>query len=180
MNVKKWVCSILLLAFGWSILGNFLSMELQLSSARKEIKHKLKNGVPDSERVVFTFTDNYCTTKLVWTKPNEFRLGNRFYDVIESQSIADGKRRMECISDIQESKLFAELNTLLGKELSQDQDKSQPIKLIERTIFSPYLLPLNSHQIPIEVDTFQRLFGGIHFDKFSEKHVSLSAPPPKC
>lgn len=178
--MKKWVCSILLLAFVWSILGNFLSMELQLNAARKEIKLRLKNGVPDAERVVFTFSEAYCTSKLIWVKPNEFRLGERYYDVIESHTLSDGKRRLACISDIQESKLFAELNTLLGRELSQDQDKSQPIKLIERTIFSPYVLPLNNHQIPTEVGTFLRLFGGIHFDKFSEKHVSLSAPPPKC
>ena len=155
-------------------------MELQLNSARKEIKHKLKNGVPDSERVVFTFTDNYCTTKLVWTKPNEFRLGNRFYDVIESQSIAGKKRRMECISDIQESVLFAQLNSLLGQELSENQDKNEPIKLIERAIFSPFLVPISDELMNINDYHSQHKVGGIQIDKHSDKHVSFVSPPPKC
>ena len=100
---------LLIAVMGWQVVGSvpFLVERAQL---RKEIKHRIKAGVPDEERVRFSFSVK-AYDRLDWFEPGkEFMLHGRMYDIVERTRLHDGTILLECIDDVQETMLFASLD----------------------------------------------------------------------
>ncbi|MBK8340958.1 MAG: hypothetical protein IPK99_13590 [Flavobacteriales bacterium] len=96
-----------------SQLGHLASFEWKRKAVRKEIKLRLKAGVPQDERTSFQVTEAQYAS-LDWVKPQrEFRSNGRFYDVVELHVQADGSFLLSCVDDRQETALFAELSELV-------------------------------------------------------------------
>ncbi|MBK9076551.1 MAG: hypothetical protein IPL77_16560 [Flavobacteriales bacterium] len=94
-------------------LGHLASFEWKRRTVRKEIKLRLKAGVPQEERTPFQVTQAEYAA-LDWVKPQrEFRLNGRFYDVVELHVQADETFLLSCIDDHQETELFAHLSDLV-------------------------------------------------------------------
>lgn len=95
--------------------AHLATLEARRLAVKREIKHRIKAGVPECERVKFEFTANEVAA-LDWVKPaKEFRRNGRFYDVvkrIEGEHVV-----LECIDDHQETELFAHLTDMVDRAL---------------------------------------------------------------
>lgn len=83
---------------------------------------QIKAGVPKSKLTVLTF-DNDALKELKWIKDHEFVYKGQMYDVVETSETSDGIIYY-CLADHQETKLFADLNNLVGNELAKDKTHS--------------------------------------------------------
>lgn len=105
--------------------GQFATFELRRQAVQREVKVKLKAGVPMSERVYFTFTADEFTD-LHWLKPEkEFTLGEGFFDVIVKRVDEAGRIHLECMNDRQEAALFADLSHLVDRSMDSRGDGPQ-------------------------------------------------------
>ena len=112
LRPTDWLPVLLIAVMGWQVVGSvpFLVERAQL---RKEIKHRIKAGVPDEERVRFSFSmEGY--DRLEWyERGKEFVLDGRMYDIVERAEMQDGTVLLECIDDVQETMLFASLEQVV-------------------------------------------------------------------
>ncbi len=111
-----------LAAFLWQ-WGYLASFDIRLAGVRKEIKLRLKAGVPDGERVHFTFSASEAAA-LDWVKPDrEFRWKDRYYDVVERSVDRSGMVHFACIDDVQETRLFAGLDDMVERSMGARGDR---------------------------------------------------------
>jgi hypothetical protein len=136
--VRKLVPSVLFLLLIIQLIGFTAYFEVSHYLIRKEVKSIIKQGVPENNRVIFTFTSAQMNS-LQWVKKNEFRLGKRMYDVIETKTLANGLTELQCISDIQEERLFATLSFSVGRNMGDDHH-STPYTTLFKIIQTPALL----------------------------------------
>ncbi len=121
--VLPFVLGLLLVVLFWQV-GGFMLIQLNRVQVRKEVKHRIKNGVPEEERVVFHFTAAELAD-LQWMKEGkEFRIDGRFYDVVERTLGPNGTVRLACISDDQETRLFAQLDALVDQAMNTRERRS--------------------------------------------------------
>jgi len=130
--------SVLFLLLVIQLIGFTAYFEVSHYLIRKEVKSIIKQGVPEENRVIFTFTSAQMNA-LQWVKKNEFRLGKRMYDVIETKTLANGTTELQCISDIQEERLFVNLSFSVGRNMGDDQH-STPYTTLFKIIQTPALL----------------------------------------
>jgi hypothetical protein len=120
------------------LIGFTAYFEVSHYLIRKEVKSIVKQGVPEENRVIFTFTSAQMKS-LQWVEKHEFRLGKRMYDVIETRTLANGCTELQCISDTQEERLFANLSFSVGRNMGHDQH-STPYTTLFKIIQTPALL----------------------------------------
>jgi len=120
------------------LIGFTAYFEVSHYLIRKEVKSIIKQGVPEENRVIFTFTSAQMNG-VQWVKKNEFRLGRRMYDVIATKTLANGTTELQCISDIQEDRLFANLSLTVGRNMG-DEHHSTPYTTLFKIIQTPALL----------------------------------------
>lgn len=142
------------------------------------MKLLLKQGVPKSELVVFKFTDKEIND-LVWLKKNEFDLHGNLFDVVRSFKLKDGRTYLECISDNQETILFAKLNQGVSMNLGGDKH-STPLSNWMKVLHFPVVIPEKNSLIvdrPLEADINKPQF---HY-QFADYTtcVSIDFPPPQ-
>ena len=95
--------------------AHLATLETRRLAVKREIKHRIKAGVPDNERMKFELTAAEVEA-LDWVKPaKEFRLNGRFYDVVKR--IDGDPVVLECIDDHQETELFAHLTDMVDRAL---------------------------------------------------------------
>lgn len=89
-----------------------MMFHIQRQRIRKEIKTRIKQGVPKGEMRVFSFSLSGDDLKnLQWHNDHEFRFEQRMYDVVH-RSIQNDSIYFQCIDDNQETVLFAQLDEL--------------------------------------------------------------------
>lgn len=130
----KRVVSILILLF---VLTGTAGIQFIFSSLeysiKKDIKHRIKNGVPENDLHVFSFNDH---EEPVWVKPGkEFRINGAMFDVVRQEKNEEGVTYY-CISDIQETMLFATLGQFTRENLT---DEDSPTGSSLRMAFKQYV-----------------------------------------
>lgn len=76
---------------------------------RKEVKLKIKKGVPKDE--LFYFTSKNPQTEFHWIKPDkEFELNGHLYDVVRTKILRNHSIELACVDDWQEAQLFQNLD----------------------------------------------------------------------
>ncbi|HBF18736.1 MAG TPA: hypothetical protein DDW81_01490 [Cryomorphaceae bacterium] len=118
------------------MVGGGMYFHIQRSHIRKEIKTRIKRGVPQEELQVFHFQDESELDLLQWHNDHEFRSEGTMYDVVKRETRPDGIY-LHCINDHQETVLFAQLNELVQKRCSQESNQEQ--RLLILSLASPYL-----------------------------------------
>lgn len=122
----------------WSYIGFFTYFQYEKSEIRKEVKTRLKKSVPDEKLIHFIFTEEE-SKKLVWMKKNEFRFKGKMYDVVHSKSIKANRVEYACVSDVQETKLFAKLDYFVRRDVKEHQ--RLPIKSLKVLYQQPLEIP---------------------------------------
>lgn len=165
MCVKKIVCVFLSVLILCQNIEFAIYFEYQLNKIHREIKFKIKAGVPEEELHQFIFTPGEIKG-LVWMKSNEFQFHGAFYDVVRESIDSSGKTHFFCIRDDNEKKLFAQFSEMFRLNLN-DFDPNHPLKIISSLLddvysFSAYKQIILQH---LESLNDQTIFRFLNFKK---------------
>lgn len=161
----------------WQLIGFFTYFEISHYYVKKEIKTALKKAVPENHRKLFYFTPDQ-EKSLQWIKSNEFKLNNRYYDVVE-RTESNGKVRLSCIDDIQETQLFKQLGAQTSSSLSKGAGKI-PLNSWFQLLQQPFLIVHNLTINPIYHFEENILNLKLYNNSFKDVYLPLSTSPPEC
>lgn len=170
------VPSVLFVLLVIQLIGFTVYFEVSHYLIRKEVKTLIKQGVPEENRIILTFSAAEIKS-LQWVKKNEFRLGNHMYDVIQSRKLSDGSTEFQCISDTQEDVFFSNLSLTVGKNMG-DEHHSTPFTTLFKIIQTPALL--SEQPVIVEVLEFALISNQLfsYTTPYSEEFKpSLEQPP---
>lgn len=115
----------------------------QRSQIRREVKRNLKRAVPNDQLHLITARSAQDPV-LQWTKDEkEFRYQGKMYDVVRSET-SNGEIAYHCISDEEETRLFAQLDQQVQEQMDRQQDHGDgmPVKKLLKAFHSlVYELP---------------------------------------
>lgn len=159
--------------FGFTVFFNF-----EKSRIKKEIKTKLKADIPENELKIFIFSPQEYKNLNFLKEEKEFIYQNRFFDIMKKNRMKDGKIKLICIDDKQESELHRKLAILMGEKLG-GKKTHLPLK----TVFSILQLPFIAENNCLHL-SFQSFSIEIkHFFASQNLYLSLNkqiqSPPPK-
>lgn len=173
----KRIFSILLIG---SLIGPYIGISLYLKHEKKmlkrEIKHKIIEGIDRSELVELTFTLNEAVEKLRWEHSKEFEYNGEMYDVVEMEE-KSGTITYWCWWDHKETSLNKQLNGLLAKALNK-QDPKAPSKNASFWMNLMFLVP-DKHNLSLSI------YHNLNEDIFSDQNLFVSrskdteSPPPR-
>lgn len=175
--MRKTIQYILLFIFIWQIVGFVSYFEISHYKLKKEIKLLLKQGVPDDELVFFEFTDAEMSD-LIWLKKNEFDLNGNLFDVVRKSKTQDGINHLECISDKQETILFARLNQTISQNLG-DENRQTPISNWMKLLKVPSHLSQEKSSILFTFSKQELLNEIPYLNLYSLESSGIVSPPPQ-
>jgi hypothetical protein len=108
--------------------SHIIYFKVQQYSIKQEIKQKLKKGVPKNELFTFTFSEDEieANKEIEFIEEHEFRYKGKMYDIVYQQR-QNGKIIYQCVSDEQETTLFAQLEQLVEEQSKKNQEKNQQL-----------------------------------------------------
>jgi len=171
--MKKTISILLVIVFCYNIAGVFLVLNYRKQEARSVIKLRIKNSIPEKELTHISVSN---ATELKWKRKNEFTFKGTMYDVVRKEKGADGRIHYYCITDKQETVIFAELNRLVKENADSGNNGPRRSKNLYKLFASLYSLPdkkpmLVFHTVqPVE---FQYNAPG------SSAVADIASPPPK-
>lgn len=173
----KRVFSILLIG---SLIGPYIGISLYLKHEKKmlkrEIKHKIIEGIDRSELVELTFTLTEAAEKLRWEHSKEFEYNGEMYDVVEMEEKA-ATITYWCWWDHKETSLNKQLNGLLAKALNK-QDPKAPSKNASFWMNLMFLLPDKHKALVCNYhDQSQDIFSNQNL--FVSRSADTESPPPR-
>jgi hypothetical protein len=134
--VRSYLSILIVFLMLWQIIGFFGYFEFSHHRIKKEIKKQIKEGVPAQQLVHFSFTEKELN-QLTWIKSHEFKLNGSLFDVVRKKKTTDGYH-LECISDKQETVLFANLERMVNSDLN-DQHENPGLACWIKLLSSPLL-----------------------------------------
>jgi hypothetical protein len=118
-------------------VGLLLIFKIQQYQIRKEIKHLIKLGVPDNQLVHISISTKN-KSQLEWKHSKEFRYKGNMYDVVKIEIVNDSTTLYQCVSDQQETILFANLDEQVKKNMDSKNNGSNPIKNLFKFLSNIY------------------------------------------
>ncbi|KAF5075313.1 hypothetical protein DSECCO2_172600 [anaerobic digester metagenome] len=165
----------LLLSLSLNGTAYYFLFRLQQERIRKEIKMMIKAGVPDGELSVIRHTAEN-SEDFHWIHSREFRYRGVMYDVVRSEKAADGATLLHCVTDHQETLLFANLDLMTKSQAARHPAHSKAIhfySLLMGGLFTPpdaeYIRPDSGFMI---LDAFYLIF-------YQQPGIFIDAPPPQ-
>lgn len=107
---------------------------------RKEIKHKIIDGIDESQLICLKFTRTQLETKLKWKHSKEFQFNNTMYDIV-SKELQNDNVVFYCWEDTEETELNQQLASLLTNEWSKSPYRKKQEKSIGKWTKSLFLPP---------------------------------------
>lgn len=161
----------LLLVFVFSFASPFLTFKARQYQVRKEIKHRIKNGVPEKELTCFSLSDVLNDKSFGWEKEGkEFNFKGKLYDIVRKE-LCQGKSVLKCIDDTQEKCLFTDLENMVTQ--TQSKDKNQ----ISYSLFFPLYESQQIYILSLTVDSTDMTYS-IKETLIKPGHTSIVVPPP--
>ena len=184
--MKKIITLLLFFLFCFHIIGVYISFQLKEYSIKKEIKRRIKQGVPQEELAIIRY-DNSTKNQFDWKDKTEFRYSGTMYDVVRTEIINDSTQIFYCVNDKQETLLFNDLEKLLEQELalrfiSKNQKKS-PLstktlhKTIAKYVSAPQNFVLDVDWITVSLRATSSLC--YYFNHYHSLFIDPQSPSPK-
>ncbi len=172
--MKKTISIALIAVLLFNIAGFLLVFQSQVKGVRQSIKTRVKSGIPEKELTVISTTPA-TASELKWKEENkEFVFKGQMYDVVRKEAGADGKVTYFCITDKQETVLFANLDEMVKSNM--DSGKNAPAKNLLKIFLSVYFVPDNKASLVLEpVNTITYHYSGTPVSPVFE----IVPPPPK-
>lgn len=157
--------------------GAFVQFKVRQYQVKKEIKHRIKAGIPQQELDVIKVPLEWEKEKnkdFKWIEGHEFRYKGEMYDVVKSEQ-HEGETWYYCIKDEKEKALFVELDEMVARKIAHD--KTNDDWATASFVSLVYLSPQNS--IPLFFSTDSK---GVNPYVFASMTWVNSPPtqPPKA
>jgi hypothetical protein len=172
----KSVLSFLFIAFLlWNYLGFFTYFQIEKYAVKKAIKLKLKQSVAEDELFIFEFTAAE-SKNLIWYEAHEFGYKNVMYDIVYVDTLQNGSLRYSCVSDLQETKLFAQLDQQVNQQVNDENQL--PIANWKSVINQPQFIPSLTNIVwAKEIFKIKKEYFSSNYSILSGV-VHLFSPPP--
>lgn len=138
---------------------------------------RIKNAVPKDELIRFHFTQKEAD-RLVWLKKNEFRYKGGMYDVVRTNTLENSVVEYWCVSDHQETLLFARLDYFVRRDLNDGQ--RFPIKGLKILCQQPLEIPDFNVQISLFCTELTVRQYDTYRDEIHSGFAHLIIQPPQC
>lgn len=109
--------------------GAFVHFKVRQYQVKKEIKHRIKAGVPENELDLVKIPQEWekqGNKDFRWVEGHEFRYKGEMYDVVRQESHGD-ETWYYCVKDEKENELFAELDKTVAREMENDETKGDAV-----------------------------------------------------
>ena len=156
----------------FQMVGVFLLFKVKQAEIRREVKTRIKSGVPEDQITVLRF-DTRVKNNLRWIEDHEFFYNDHMYDVVKTTR--DGHFvNYHCLPDTLETKLFKNLNRTVASEMNRDKSKSGQSNFLP---VNWYFSDLQSVQF-VEAYTSNEISSPYRFAVISDTNTP-DRPPPK-
>lgn len=137
--------SILLLLMFFQPAGYLLIFKIQQYQIRKEMKHRIKNGVPKEELTLLKIPqalEEESNPVFQRIHEGEFRYEGKMYDIVRRE-IHEDTTWYFCVSDEKETVLFANLDELVNKETNQNPQRKQQSEKLQQLLNTFFIVYSN-------------------------------------
>lgn len=173
--MRRLLLLFLLFVFTFNSVGCYFVFRILQEQIRSEVKNQLKQQIQENKLHLITIKETEAW-KLDWEREGkEFRYKGMMYDVVRTEK-QEGAVSYHCISDVEESHLFAMLDLLVQEHLAHSKKNNTAKKLLKN-----FLDKLFIDKYSIEIKLLQAVTLTILPFKESLQSLALDviAPPPK-
>ncbi|MFZ5552616.1 MAG: hypothetical protein ACOZCO_05845 [Bacteroidota bacterium] len=152
----------------FSSFGPYIIFSRQQATIRKEIKKRIKQGVPEKDLVKFSV--NELSGNISWTDgKREFTFNGSKYDVVKRE-VSENGIYFYCIDDKQETVLFKNLDELTKNEWNKKSHsfKNKPVFQLYFSFSHQLKFPEKEKTLTVALRQF-----------FYSNERSVLSPPPK-
>jgi hypothetical protein len=139
--IKVFIGTLLILLLALNSSSYFIAFKILEFNIKKEIKTKIKKGVPESELILLkipALLEEKSSKEFQMIHEKEFRYKGEMYDIVKKEKKND-TTYYYCIHDKEETRLFANLEALIINELN-NPDKKKELNSILKIFNSFYLI----------------------------------------
>ncbi len=173
-SMKKIVSFLLAIVFALNVMGVFFIIQLRHRKIRSEIKQLIKEGIPEKDLTVITIPFNEAN-QLKWFKKNEFEYLGNMYDVVRQER--NSKAIIyHCITDRQESALFAHINELVSQNMNSHQSRKLPVKNLLKLLSNLYSQKISFQLSAPFIKSMRWL---TYNNQYMEPAIFPFSPPPR-
>lgn len=172
--MKKLFAFFLVLILVFHSCGGLIVFKLRQAITRHEIKQQIKKQVPAGELAVIIQTQENKDL-FDWIEDHEFRFQGTMYDVVRQEKDSSGAIIYYCITDHQETQLFAQLDEWVQKCMSSDPG-TDGVQSLLKLLAGVYLLSENE---PICIKVMANLLQAYKPDPYSSHTLEITVPPPR-
>ncbi len=117
----------LLLFMLFQAAGHFFVFKILQHEIRQEIKQQIKAGVPEAELILLKILEGTPHPAFQRVEEHEFRYDGKMYDIVRQESHGDTVWYY-CLADEKETQLFADLDELVKRDMSQNPERQQRVE----------------------------------------------------
>lgn len=167
----------LVVSMAFAFSGYLATFKIRQYQVRKEMKHLIKTGAPDSLKYDFYLDELEADpSNMTWIHSREFRFHGEMYDILDRQEV-NGRMLLHCIHDVKESGLFAELDRMVNLQMNGSSQQQRHQNQLLKWFHNLYVSSQTNHFIAaagVEQPQFP-----VYQLYLPERFVSLSTPPPE-
>jgi hypothetical protein len=122
----------------------FVIFKIFQAKYRSEIIEMIINDITETDLVILKFDINQFNVSrnnIYWTEEDEFRFGNKMYDLIKKEITSDSVN-LYCIYDENETELYSILTKYSQKLIANDPDTEEDLKELNMSLSQYYSKPV--------------------------------------
>lgn len=175
--MKQGISWLLLIAFCLPAIGTWGLFTYQQRCIRKEIKQKIKAGVPIEQQTQLKFSAAEMESALFfWVNDHEFKYKGTAYDIL-SQVTQNDTTYFSCIRDEDETRLFKALDEQVSLILNQEGTSKERKQNVIRFYKNLFWTGETQHSIALSLSG--NSIGTCNSTFLSNPKFAPEAPPPE-
>ncbi len=174
--MKRTIAILLSVIILFQLTGFLIVFKVKQQAIRKEIKHLIKNGVPQNELIAIEFNSSN-KLDFDWKHSREFSYKGSMYDIVRTDTINQNTFLFYCVNDIQEKQLFANLDKMVSSCFSEQSKQKDKHIDFSQLLTLKYLAP----DIGLLFSKNNSLFFRANYlnHQYQSPFILSSEPPPQ-
>ena len=150
--------------------------KVQQYQVKREIKQRIKKDVPTEELTTIVLTQQN-SHEFDWEHEREFRYKGVMYDVVKKEIVNKTTTLLFCVTDKQETILFAKINEEVTKNMDTKNNGSHPLKNVFKLLSNIYF---PHEEINFHLDVFQIKKSLTSYSCYYQiPFIDIANPPPE-
>ncbi len=174
--MKRTIAILLSVIILFQLTGFLIVFKVKQQAIRKEIKHLIKNGVPQNELIAIEFNSSN-KLDFDWKHSREFSYKGSMYDIVRTDTINQNTFLFYCVNDIQEKQLFANLDKMVSSCFSEHSKQTDKHIDFSQLLTLKYLAP----DIGLLFSKNNSLFFRVNYldHQYQSPFILSCEPPPQ-